>query len=315
MFSTSFSFGKLLMLFVFMCTALYLTLRVMGGKQIARPNQDWIVFACAQPTEGAEIYRMLPDGSQLTQLTRSDENGLYPQWAPKSGWIFFLVSHENSRGSIRRMRFDGTDIEDFWEGSWSDGFDVSPSENLVAFSGVTGRTGEDIYILEIKDDNLVLLPPLTDSISDGGRNWSPAFSPDGEWIAYVSTQDGNNEIYLIKTDGSKKARLTSTNENEYNPAWSPDGKWITFTSGELADTDIFRMSVSTQETQLLVGWRGTQAWASWSPDGEWIIFASSDDLNSELGQIYKMHSDGSDIEQLTSMNCSAGQPQWIAPKT
>jgi Tol biopolymer transport system component len=47
----------------------------------------------------------------------------------------------------------------------------------------------------------------------------PAWSPDGQRIAFISDRDGNDEIYVMNADGSGQQRLTRTPEDESFPAW------------------------------------------------------------------------------------------------
>jgi len=64
---------------------------------------------------------------------------------------------------------------------------------------------------------------------DKGEN-SPAFSPDGKWISYVSSKDGSAQLYLIPTAGGTARKLTNISTGVSDPLWSPDGKWIAFSS-------------------------------------------------------------------------------------
>ncbi|MDD5397783.1 MAG: hypothetical protein PHU70_01765 [Dehalococcoidia bacterium] len=58
----------------------------------------------------------------------------------------------------------------------------------------------------------------------------PAWSPDGNRIAFQSNENGNFEVYVMYPDGSGRTRLTSgLTDNKY-PAWSPDGSKIVFYS-------------------------------------------------------------------------------------
>ncbi len=56
----------------------------------------------------------------------------------------------------------------------------------------------------------------------------PAWSPDGEQIAFASRRDGRSHIYVMSADGSGTRQLTSGKHDDTAPAWSPDGKWIAF---------------------------------------------------------------------------------------
>ncbi|MCB0117279.1 MAG: PD40 domain-containing protein, partial [Caldilineaceae bacterium] len=62
-------------------------------------------------------------------------------------------------------------------------------------------------------------------------SYDPAWSPDGAWIAFVSTEANNDEIYLVSPDGAIIQRLTYNSwEWDKHPTWSPDGRQIAFWS-------------------------------------------------------------------------------------
>jgi Tol biopolymer transport system component len=59
----------------------------------------------------------------------------------------------------------------------------------------------------------------------------PSFSPDGKQIAFVSTRDGNHEIYIMDIEKpGEPRRLTQSPGFDTHPVFSPDGKWLVFTS-------------------------------------------------------------------------------------
>lgn len=69
----------------------------------------------------------------------------------------------------------------------------------------------------------------------GGSNYDPAWSPTGEWIAFVSTETGGDEIYRVDPTGQIAQRLTfNTWEWDKHPTWSPDGSQIVFYSNREA---------------------------------------------------------------------------------
>lgn len=64
-----------------------------------------------------------------------------------------------------------------------------------------------------------------------GASYDPAWSPQGDRVAFVSLEPGNEEIYVISVDGSNLQRLTqNTWEWDKHPSWSPDGTQIVFWS-------------------------------------------------------------------------------------
>jgi TolB protein len=58
----------------------------------------------------------------------------------------------------------------------------------------------------------------------------PVWSPDGSQIAFMTTRDGNVEIYKMNNDGSAQTNLTKNPADDAFPAWSPDDTQIAFTS-------------------------------------------------------------------------------------
>lgn len=52
-------------------------------------------------------------------------------------------------------------------------------------------------------------------------DWPPHWSPDGQWIVYVSSQDGDDEICIVNTNGTDQSKLTNNNKQDQFPAWIP----------------------------------------------------------------------------------------------
>ena len=91
-------------------------------------------------------------------------------------------------------------------------------------------------------------------------------------IAFVSTRDGNKEIYRIQADGSGLARLTDDPTIDADPVWSPDGSQISFRARRDGTTDIFIMNSDGSNPVNLIGdpfENGFDEFApDWSPDGQ-----------------------------------------------
>jgi TolB protein len=49
----------------------------------------------------------------------------------------------------------------------------------------------------------------------------PAWSPDGQYVAFTSERDGNGEIYVMRADGSQATNVTNNGADDLRPAWSP----------------------------------------------------------------------------------------------
>jgi eukaryotic-like serine/threonine-protein kinase len=98
-----------------------------------------------------------------------------------------------------------------------------------------------------------------------------SFSPDGQWVAYVTIPEGI--LWRSRSDGSQKLQLTSSPLFAYLPRWSPDGQRIAFSGSDFEHP--WRLYVVPAEggTPRLVSVAEFQATRpSWSPDGNSIVF-------------------------------------------
>ncbi len=103
-------------------------------------------------------------------------------------------------------------------------------------------------------------------------DFEPAWSPDGNTIAYVhgDTINGQTGIWLVDANGKNK-RILYSNPGAYSPAWSPDNKWIAFS----CNAQIYKIRVDgTGLTQLTS--EGRNFFPAWSPDGIWIAYDNTD---------------------------------------
>ena len=92
---------------------------------------------------------------------------------------------------------------------------------------------------------------------------SPAWSPQGDRIAYVERIGGRFQIVTIPADGGGATVLTSTGDNE-DPSWSPDGLHIAFSSTRGGGSDIYTMDWDGGNIRRVTQ-GGAYVSPSWSP--------------------------------------------------
>jgi len=218
----------------------------------------------------------------------------------------------------------------------------SPDGSVIAYyhNGTTKVHQWGAYEVNPDSVGLYFISPTGDNKHQflKGENRMPAWSPDGQCIAFVN----GAQIYKIKANGDSLTQLTFEGRNFF-PAWSPDGKWITY-SNTIGDTIGVWISPTDGSgskryftyggqpdwfpdgQRILYGNRGiwiekldhsskTQIYSdsvnqiatpTVSPDGTKIAFSSQ--KNECPPQIWVMDADGSNLKQLTQKGGTS--PAW-----
>ncbi len=136
-----------------------------------------------------------------------------------------------------------------------------------------------------------------------GKNWMPAWSPDGRKIAYVYQYPAGMQIRVMNFDGSDDHALTSGDVSAVNmtPAWSPDGSMIAYTHNDASkgsrDLKIWVMHADGSSQKQITQGDSNDYVPTWSPDGKKIAFFSNHETG--LNAIWVMASDGSNLRVLT----------------
>jgi Tol biopolymer transport system component len=229
-----------------------------AGDQVARlvGDAERGLAVSVVDLEGAELARIaLPEGAEAMNEVA---------WAPDATAVVVSAcvgcaadaSDGASRWSLLLVPLDGTSIRTLAApaGVMPSQARFSPDGGTIAFAG-----GDGIWLVEVADGRFARL-----TTNEGGRDESPAWSPDGERIAFARSADGGTGggLFVVGRDGGNLVRLTDV--GGFGPVWSPDGTSIAYTRDN-TDTSLGDLWVVPSsgggEARLL----RTNAVADWGP--------------------------------------------------
>ena len=161
--------------------------------------------------------------------------------------------------------------------------------------------GSEVQVVSVIDGRLTNLTnhPAVDA--------SPAWSPNGTKIVFLSDRDGAAELYVMNADGSNVVRLTynvGVDPSVPDPDWAPDGSRIIFTCEvESGNADICRINADGTGLARLTNGPEAEFEPAWSPDGSRIVFVSG-------SQLRLMNADGSGATSIASGSWRPQAPDW-----
>jgi Tol biopolymer transport system component/pimeloyl-ACP methyl ester carboxylesterase len=183
----------------------------------------------------------------------------------------------------------------------------APDGGLIAF--VSNRDGnEEIYVMNADGSG------LTDVSNSSDDDLSPAWSPNGARIAYLSYTPEPPSVYgdilVVNPDGTGRSRLTDTLSVGCCMAWSPDASKIAYVSHENGDSEIYVMNADGADKIRLTDNAAADLRPLWSPDGTKIAFQSIPPAGQ--GDIWVVDADGTGLINVTNHPAAESRFLWSA---
>ncbi|WP_213379249.1 Tol-Pal system beta propeller repeat protein TolB [Allochromatium tepidum] len=125
---------------------------------------------------------------------------------------------------------------------------------------------------------------------------SPAWSPDGRRLAYVSFENKRAAIYIQELSSGRRELVAGHPGINGSPAFSPDGTRLAMTLSKDGNPDIYSLNLLSRELTRLTDHYAIDTEPSWSPDGQSIIFTSD---RGGSPQIYRMAATGGAAERIS----------------
>ncbi len=175
-----------------------------------------------------------------------------------------------------------------------------------AITGVPGAFSTRLAYVTLQNVNGKPLYKLQVSDVDGKRArirldsrepiLSPAWSPDGKQLAYVSFESSKPAIYLHELSSGKRTRIAEFKGLNSAPAWSPDGRSLLLTLSKDGNAEIYKMDIASRSLKRLTNHWSIDTEATWDHRGRGIFFTSD---RSGGPQVYYMESEGAEPRRIT----------------
>jgi len=236
----------------------------------------WIYFM-SEKDDLFNIWKISPHGGDPIQVTFHKKDGIqYPSISPDGKTIIYENAFE------------------LWKLNIPDGIpqkitifiDFDNKENLTEYLHIDSKVrgfnpSPDGSYISVDNHGEIFIVPTDPEIgektqvtSSPWRQVNQIYSPDGNYLAYVSDESGDDEIWIYNLKMKEKKKLTQHESMKNEPVWSKDSKKIAYSAANY----LFMVDIASGAvTELAYNEARGFNIAEWSNDGKWIVYTRTDD--------------------------------------
>ena len=256
------------------------------------PDGRYIAFTRNWGSNSSDLFIVAAQSGQPVRLTFDSRDIRGVAWLDADHLIyssehkgsFRLWSISRTGGDSRPVSVSGANPQ--WPA-------ISPDGHWLAF--VEATNDASIWRLPFQAANPS--SAAESFIVSAGADHSPAYSPDGKRIAFISNRSGSWQIWVADSDGTDIRQLTDFKGSSVGtPRWSPDSRRLVFDALLEGPSAIWLIDADGNNLHRLNNSPTREYMPTWSRDGQWIYFSS---LHDGQDQLYKQQPDTGQIMPLT----------------
>ncbi len=238
------------------------------------------------PTGKRDIWTVAAAGGEPVQVTRDEAktgplklqaHDWNPVWSPDGRFLYYVSDHGGSMNLWRVAIDESTGkvlsqpesvtipAANLGHLSFSqDGsrmlyaqFDNKNNLRQIGFDPVAGKAnGEAVHVTE-----------------GSLQTTDPAISPDGERLAFCSSGETQEDIFVSRSDGTDRRQLTNDVFKDRLPRWSPDGRRLAFQSNRSGSWEIWSIDADGSGLRQVTFTSDSAMFPTWSPDGSRLAYS------------------------------------------
>uniref|UniRef100_UPI00286E2CF3 protein kinase domain-containing protein n=1 Tax=Gemmatimonas sp. TaxID=1962908 RepID=UPI00286E2CF3 len=222
------------------------TVRADGSALVEVTSDDAVDWSPEWAADGRSLYFASDRGGTMGvwRITVDEESGR-PSGAPE-----FVIAGVDVAMSMPRLSRDGNTL--IFRSSIES---VNPAR--IDFDATTGRAGATTLLQR----RTAVLSPFD-------------VSPDGKWLALVNAPDRQQDLFLMRTNGSELTRVTDDAARDWNPRFTPDGSALTFHSNSRGVYDGWSVRLDGSGRTQLTAIPSEIVYPVFAPDGKRLLVSS-----------------------------------------
>ena len=228
----------------------------------------WGVFGASVQRD---IWTVPAGGGEPVRVTNDPAIDWSPAWSP-DGLFLYFVSDRSGAFSLWRVRIDeatgrttGDPVAVPIPRQWIGHLSFSADGTLLAMAAMTGQANIEALAFDPDKESVGARRRVTNGSETSTT--SASVSRDGQWLAFNKILNGQEDLWVVKTDGTGLRQVTNDAAHDRRPEWSADGKRLLFYSDRVTRYQAWMIGVDGGGLTQLTELPELLIYPVWSPDG------------------------------------------------